>query len=363
MTSHWNETAEILERLEQLQLSGRRSALATVVRIAGSAYRRPGAKLLVEEAGDTMGAISGGCLEADVREVAKHVLASGEAQLRCYDMRADETVLWGLGLGCAGEVDVFVQPVGPAFAPVLARWRELLRADAAFAVATAIDAAAGSHATCLIEQAGNGSGHCTLGPPAIAEAIWSAGRRLLADGDSGVHSVIERTVFFEILRPPRHVLVIGAGDDAMPLVEYAAESGFRVTVADHRPGLLSAGRFPAACSVVHARPDDPEVALPMAGALAVVKTHSFLHDREWARRLLAAGAAYIGLLGPRRRGEAIRRDVGAEHDPRWFGPIKLDIGTDGSRQIAISIVAELLAFTARRPPRHLSEREEAIHAD
>ena len=95
----------------------------------------------------------------------------------------------------------------------------------------------------------------------------------------------------------------------------------------------------------------------------MVKTHSLAHDREWARRLLAAGLPYVGMLGPRERTETILREIGAadRDTERVFGPVGLDLGADGPRQVAISIVAELLAFIAQRQPRHLCERREAIH--
>jgi xanthine/CO dehydrogenase XdhC/CoxF family maturation factor len=184
-----------------------------------------------------------------------------------------------------------------------------------------------------------------------------------------VQAVAGRRVFIEVLPPPPHLLVCGGGDDARPLVAYAADVGFRVTLLDHRPALLAPEWFPQALRRVVARPEDPDLALPPpARTLAVVKTHSLAHDREWVRRLLAAGLPYIGVLGPRGRTEAILRDVGpgaAAGGPapeRVFGPVGLDLGADGPRQVAISIVAELLAFTARREPRHLSARQEAIHA-
>src|SRR5436305_9221348 len=138
--NHWKETAEILTRLAELNAAGRRAALATVVHIVGSAYRRPGAKFLIEETGDTLGSVSGGCLEADVREVAKGVLATGTPSLRHYSTGADEDIVWGLGLGCNGLVDVFVQPAteGP-LAALADRLRGLLAGDSPFVAATVID--------------------------------------------------------------------------------------------------------------------------------------------------------------------------------------------------------------------------------
>src|SRR4051812_28911712 len=159
--SHWKETAEILARLAELKAAGRRAALATVVHIVGSAYRRPGAKFLIEETGDTLGSVSGGCLEADVREVAQTIIANGAARkpsLRHYSTGSDGDVVWGLGLGCNGMVDVFVQPatVGP-LAELANRVRQLLAGDSPFALVMVIEGD-GSGATLLVEAEGGVQG-------------------------------------------------------------------------------------------------------------------------------------------------------------------------------------------------------------
>jgi xanthine dehydrogenase accessory factor len=391
--NHWKETAEILSRLAELEAAGRRAALATVVDIVGSAYRRPGAKFLIEDQGGTLGSVSGGCLEADVREVAQAVVQTGRPSLRHYNT-GDEDVVWGLGLGCNGLVDVFVQPAteGP-LAALAGGLRELFAGDAAVALATVVAPAAGEDGqelgTVLAIDCRD-AGEPREPPADVHGSLGSLGSReldrqvveraggLVAAGRSGVHEIAGRRVFLEVLPPPPHLLVCGGGDDARPLVAYAADVGFRVTVLDHRAGLLAAEWFPQALRRVVARPEDPELALPPpARTLAVVKTHSLAHDREWVRRLLAAGLPYVGVLGPRGRTESILRDVelragagegrfaarhGASERERVFGPVGLDLGADGPRQVAISIVAELLAFTARREPRHLSARQEAIHA-
>ncbi|TMA14771.1 MAG: XdhC family protein, partial [Deltaproteobacteria bacterium] len=109
---HWVETAAILDRLSKLIAGGHSAALATVVRISGSAYRRPGAKLLVEEDGTMQGGVSGGCLENDVRALALEVLRGGASRMLHYDTGSDEETLWGLGLGCEGAVDVYLQRIG-----------------------------------------------------------------------------------------------------------------------------------------------------------------------------------------------------------------------------------------------------------
>ena len=333
--NHWKETAEILSRLAELRAAGRRAALATVVQIVGSAYRRPGAKFLIEETGDTIGSVSGGCLEADVREVAREVMATGKPSLRHYSTGTDEDVVWGLGLGCNGLVDVFIQPAteGPLVEQAN-RLRDLLAGDSAFAISTVLEG----------ERTG-------------ATTVVEAGGAI-----SGVQATAGGQVFVEALPPPPHLVVCGAGDDARPLVTYAAEAGFRVTVVDHRQGLMQPSWFPQAARLVVARPEEPADLPPAGRSLAVVKTHSLNHDREWVRRLLDAGVPYVGVLGPRLRTEAILREIGREGDERVYGPVGLDLGADGPHQVSLAIVAELLAFTAQREPRHLSERQEAIHA-
>jgi len=359
--NHWKETAEILTRLAQLKAAGKRAALATVVHIVGSAYRRPGAKFLIEETGDTLGSVSGGCLEADVREIAMGVLATGTPSLRHYSTGADEDMVWGLGLGCNGLVDVFIQPAteGP-LAELSDRLQDFLAGDAPLVAATVVNGE-GLGATLLLAPDGTVQG--SLGAADLDRLTVERARGLIPAGRSILQTIAELGIFFEVLPPPPHLIVCGAGDDARPLVAYAADAGFRVTVIDHRPALLAAEWFPQASRLVLARPEDQSLVLPpSARSLAVVKTHSLAQDREWARRLLAAGVPYVGMLGPHARTESILREIGTDGEGKVFGPVGLDLGADGPRQVALAIVAELLAFIAGRQPRHLNERKEAIHA-
>ncbi len=365
--NHWRETAEVLARLADLTAAGRRAALATVVRISGSAYRRPGARFLIEDSGDTLGGVSGGCLEADVREVAREqVMVTGEPSLRHYSTGSDDDQVWGLGLGCNGLIDVFIQPAteGP-LADLHERLRELVAGDEAFALATVVE---GDGLGSTMLAAPDGSIHGSLGSAELEARVAVRMRDRISAGGSGVDSIDGRGVFVEVLPPPPHLIVCGAGDDARPLVAYAADAGFRVTLVDHRPALLDPAFFPQASRRLTARPDSPEVALPPPGrSLAVVKCHSLAVDREWVRRLLDAGLPYVGVLGPRARTDFILSEIGARPGEsagaaRVYGPVGLDLGADGPQQVALSIVAELLAFLSGREPRHLCERKEAIHA-
>jgi xanthine/CO dehydrogenase XdhC/CoxF family maturation factor len=331
------------------------------VRIEGSAYRRPGAKLLIEEGGASLGGISGGCLEEDVREVGREVLRSGKPRLRHYDTGTEDTRVWGLGLGCNGRVDVFVQPVATEWdREVWRRIRDRLREDTPFAVATVV-AGPGAGAVLAVGEPAGMAG--TLGDRALDEETGRLAGRALAAGESRVVELDGRRLFVEVLLPPPCLLVCGAGDDAIPLVASAVTVGFRVAVADHRSAFVSPERFPGARGLFVRRPEEDLRNLPLGPrTYAVVMTHSLKHDREWLRRLLETDVPYIGVLGPRARAEKMLDDVGVASGERVYGPVGLDLGAEGAEQVAVSIVAEVLAVASRREPRHLRGKQVAVHA-
>lgn len=372
---HWQETAQIVGRVAELAAAGRRAAMATVVRIDGSAYRRPGAKLLVEEDGATCGGVSGGCLEADVREIAGAVMRGGAPRLCHYETGDDDRTVWGLGLGCNGAVDIFVQPVTSGDTLDLARQvGTLLAGDSPFAVSTVVRGPSAALGRTLL--AGDGLAAGSTGAPGLDREIARRSDTLLAGGESKLYDIesdgadTDSTgVFTEVHVPPPRLVICGAGDDAMPLAAFASRIGFRVTVVDHRPAHLSRERFPDA-ERIDRRPTDGLEGFPLGPRThVVVMTHSFAHDREWIRRLLRTGAPYIGLLGPRARRDEILGQIGASGEPgaatgtdRLFAPVGLDLGADGPEQVAVSILAELLAVRASSAPRHLRDKEGVIHA-
>jgi xanthine/CO dehydrogenase XdhC/CoxF family maturation factor len=358
---HWQELGQILDRVLLLAREGRPAALAIVTRIRGSAYRRPGAKLLVEDDGSLLGGVSGGCLEEDVRQVGLEVIRSGVSRVRHYETGGDDTRVWGLGLGCDGQVDVAVQPV--TVAAVQATWgrvRGLLDQDFPFALSTVVEDGAAAQALAVGESGRLAGGLEDAGAEAEAEAAAAASLRTRR---SSLHPAGSRTVFTEVLVPPPNLLVCGAGDDARPLAAFAAAVGFRVFVADHREAYLTAARFPAARRLLPLRPDQESGELPASGrTLAVVMTHSLKRDTEWVRRLVATDVPYVGVLGPRPRTEKMASGLGARERARLFGPVGLDLGADGPEQVALSILAELLAVSSGHEPRHLRERAVAVHA-
>ena len=349
----------MLDRLVQLSAAGRRAAIATVIRIEGSAYRGPGAKLLVEDSGDSLGSVSGGCLEADLREVALDVLRSGNPAVRLYDTGSDDSEPWGLGLGCNGTVETFVQPFTSAEArAAAAQVRELLDGDDVFAVATLVEGSVAGRALVVSEAGSSG----TTGDAELDAAIVDASRLRLADRRTSTLELGQGRLFVEVHVPPSHLVVFGAGDDAMPLVAAASAAGFRVTVCDHRPAFLTGERFGNARRrfIVD---EDTWDELPLGeDTFAVVMAHAIEHDQRYLADLLETPVPYIGLLGPRDRAEDLLDGAPRTARERVYAPIGLDIGAEGPEQIAVCVVAEVLAARAGRAGGHLREREDAIHA-
>jgi xanthine/CO dehydrogenase XdhC/CoxF family maturation factor len=352
----WLETRQILAQIDALRRDRTRAALATVVRVRGSAYRHPGAKLVMGEDERSVGNVSGGCLEQDVREVARRVIASGVAERRTYCGGSSEIAAWDLGVGCDGEVEIVIEPV----VSDRTTERELMEAESPFVVITRLDAS-------LVEDADTRPG----ARPAAGEL-----HRTILTGDAasdwialGHSQLVERsgaTLFVDVMVPPPRLLVVSAGDDARQLARLADEVGFRVVVADRRPGLLTAERFPASVRLLETDAARLGERLVLDGeSFAVVMTHHFADDLDYLRALLRSPVRYLGVLGPRQRTErllGVLREEGPVDDARIFGPVGLDIGTDGAEQVALSILAEILAVRSGRRARSLRDRGAPIHA-
>jgi xanthine/CO dehydrogenase XdhC/CoxF family maturation factor len=202
--------------------------------------------------------------------------------------------------------------------------------------------------------------------PALDGEVAAWAREWLGEGDSAIHQISGRTIFVDLYAPPPVLLIVGAGEDSRPLARLAIDLGFRVSVVDRRPALLEPDRFPAGTRCLLARPSELQ-GHPFSGdrCHAVVMTHNFEDDREYLRALLAVPLAYLGVLGPRQRTERILRGLEAELDfdeGRVYGPIGLDIGTEGAEQVALSILAEILAVRSGRAAGSLRDRVRPIHA-
>src|SRR5687767_11758184 len=221
------ELESILRSIEEGVAAGHRMALATIVGVRGSTYRREGARLLVPEHGPPVGTISGGCLEDDVRSAATEVMASGTPQLLRFDLTADDEAVWGWGLGCNGIIDVLVEPNDLAVQTAAAVKRALEERQT-LAVVSVVHAVAGGPppgTRFAIDQRGRVEG--SLGDDHRDREAREVARMALADDRPGlVELATGERAFVDVMRPPIRLLVCGAGPDAPPLVRFAAGLGW-----------------------------------------------------------------------------------------------------------------------------------------
>jgi len=370
------ELTEILDAIDRFAAAGEPMALATIVGVRGSTYRRQGARLLLTRSQEMVGNISGGCLEGDVMVVADEVMTSGQARLVTYDLTADDDVVWGLGLGCNGAVDIFVEPVDPS-AEIFTLYRKAIAEERALAVVTVLSGAApagpGPFAQPRLAVWADGARIGTLGDATMDDRAARAGTAAIQEGASRILSLPGSAgavqAFVEVLRPPIRLVVCGAGHDAVPVVQLAAQMGWRVVVVDSRERFLTRDRFPAARQFIKADPTSAADRVPMDDrTYVVIMTHNYLHDRDLLRGFLRTGAGYLGMLGPRIRTEKIldelRRDgvtVSDRDHGRIFGPLGLDIGGETPEEIALAIVGEIQAVESGRRGGFLRERRGPIH--
>ena len=330
--------------------AGMSLVLASVFETEGSTYSKAGARMLITADGDFQGMLSGGCLEGDLAERARAVLASGAPQSVTYDLGQDDEELWGLGVGCDGLMRIFLQPLTPGnqyepFAAMCLAYAGQAEQIAATVLDSDVDelAAGASLVTVAGDVAYNDISDTWL--PQIQAEAGAALRQGQSLTGTLRTAAGQANILYAILRPPPRILVLGAGLDAEPVVRLACELGWRVTVQDHRPAYIESGDFSAA-DAVHCVPVG-EVAAKLdlqRFAAAVVMSHHLASDRQYLRQLALSDIEYIGLLGPRDRRVRLLQELGEFADkltPRLHGPAGLDIGGRGPASIALSIVAEI----------------------
>jgi len=331
-----NEISRILAALAAAPLES--AALGTLVGVEGSSYRRPGARLLLLSGGGRIGSISGGCLEEDVIERARRVLATGQAEVVTYDTTSENDIVWGVGLGCQGKVHLLIERI-PIERP---RWLTVLLENIGARRPTAVAIVHG------------GSSVAEWGTRLETELPVSGG---------------ELAIFRETIAPPPELLVFGAGDDAQPLVRMACETGWRVTVVDSRAAYANAVRFPEAATIAAIPVEEVVTQVSLdPRTFAVVMTHRYAEDKKILGILLTRPLAYLGILGPRKRTERLLAELQSENVADiyfnvagLYSPIGLDLGGSTPELVALSILAEMQACLSKRAPVHLRDRPGPIH--
>jgi xanthine dehydrogenase accessory factor len=341
--------APLLPLYQREHGAGRAVALAVVVHTSGSTYRKPGALMLIAADGEYAGLLSGGCLESDLHEHALQVMASGNAKVITYDTGGSDDLLWGLGVGCEGSMQILLLRVGPEngwqpLALFTGAHRRHERVAAAVVIASP-DSTLPAGSVILMEGQPGGAPV----PLALHDGIQSLLRRALDDGRPialGGATEVLRVLAIPLALPPR-LLLLGGGPDAQPLVDFAARLAWRITVYDHRAAYAQTGRFPQAEQVVLGRPEALAETLDTRRFdAAVIMSHHLPSDLAYLRTLSATHIPYVGLLGPAVRREKLLADLGADAarlNGRLRAPIGLNIGGRAPESIALSIVAEIHA--------------------
>lgn len=351
------------------------AVLATVVAVEGSAYRRPGAKMVI--GGDSgVGAVTAGCLEEEVVALADQVLDDGRPHVERFDLTDGDDV-WGLGVGCNGVIDVLLEPLDESYRPVV----EAYESGEDTVVLTVLDGddthVERGDRTVVFPAEHDGSGLSLENPSwpdQLLAALDDPTNRLAAVDSSDTVSVRYAgsvvDVFVDSVTAPPELVVFGSGRDIAPVARSASRVGFQVTVVTFRGGAATEDRYPAADRVVATSPADlRDVVSFDTDTYAVLMTHNFVDDRIALTELLDTPTEYVGLLGPRKRFEELRaaladdgRHLTEDELDRVYTPVGLDLGGDTPFHVAQSIVAELTAVHHGRSPKHLTDRAGPIHA-
>jgi xanthine dehydrogenase accessory factor len=364
-----SEIQSMLSAFELSQHQGKAAFLATVVRTQGSTYRRSGARLFMTDDGQTIGMVSGGCLERDIFEHTQQRMLTGEPIVITYDHTAPEDILWGFGLGCNGVVDVLIEPLHPPDDPLtfFARcWRDRTPGVLASLIQVEGDLTPlgaclmlTSDLTTVLDQA----------EPELVDMIGSDAQIVLQNQQSIVKQYKLATrqvqIFFEFVQPPIHLMLFGAGQDAILVTQYAKSLGWFVTVVDCRANIVSYERFDQSDRVIlthREKLDDIEIERE---SVAVVMTHNYYDDLETLRLLLPTSIQYIGLLGSRQRTQQLLKDLQQDYTEaqlvKLYTPVGLDIGAETPHAIALSILAEIQSVLSDRTGGSLKYRQGAIH--
>ena len=373
------EIKDIIRAYDEAIKQGKQTALATVVHVEGSSYRRPGARMLVTADGQLTGAISGGCLEGDALRKASLAMIEKRTMLVTYDTNDEDDAKLGMGLGCNGIIQVLIEPIDKTNTnnPI-----ELLKAVAEKrqkAVLVTLfslqDKKNPQPGTCLLLKE---DGTITGGLPELKEVLKADAKNALNNQSSsfknypgsGESETYNITAFIEFIKPAVSLVVVGAGNDVMPLVGMAGILGWEATVVDGRANYAKTERFPSACQVLVSKPEDvlKQLIIDEQTVFALM-THNYNYDMAILRELVHKNLMYIGLLGPKKKLDRMIAELkenglnlSEQQLSTLHGPIGLDIGAETPEEIALSIIAEIKAVLSGKQGKPLKSIGEVIHA-
>jgi xanthine dehydrogenase accessory factor len=366
------EIIDIVSAYEKAVKENKKTALATVVLVEGSAYRRAGARMLITEDGQLTGAISGGCLEGDALRKARMVIMQQEPLLVTYDTMDDDDAKLGVGLGCNGIIHILIEPINDGKTNPITLLKAVISSRGYSVLVTLfnIDDRKAPQPGCCLCLA---DGQLVLNGLAVLpyqNELLEDAKNALDNQRSAITSYQGYTAFVECVKPMISLIILGGGNDTIPLTKFAAILGWNVTVVDGRPNYASSERFPFVNKLMVAKPDQVLDGIEFNEWTAfVLMTHNYNYEIDFLKELLPLHPSYIGILGPKKKLERMLEELettGTTITERNLetihGPVGLDIGSETSEEIALSIVAEIKAVFSDRNGHPLKYKTTVIHA-
>lgn len=368
------EILDIIQAHKTATQQNKSTALATVVHVEGSSYRRPGARMLVTEDGALTGAISGGCLEGDALKKALHVMLKRKPMLVTYNTNDEDDAKFGLGLGCNGVIQVLIEPLladdenSPIrFLQTLAEKRQKGVLVTLFSL---LDKKEPQPGTCLLcTEAGEVKSKTNNFHDQLLLDAKEAMIKNQSSFKNYVGTVQQVSAFIEMIQPPVSLVIIGAGNDVMPLVQMADILGWQSIVTDGRPAYANKERF-ANCQVLVAQPENVLRHISIDDrTVFLLMTHNYNYDMAMLPLLLEKQVSYLGMLGPKKKKERMLQELAEkgtvftdEQLSVLHSPVGLDIGAETPEEIALSIISEIKAVFAGKQPMSLKDNTDVIHA-
>lgn len=368
------EIRDIIGAFDEAQKLGKQAALATVVHVDGSSYRRPGARMLITEDGHLTGAISGGCLEGDALRKALLVMTEKKSKLVTYDTMDDDDAKFGVGLGCNGIIQVLIEPIDPGYPnnPIqfLKAVNEKRLKSVLITLFSLQDKKNSQYGTCLLLKEDKSIVDTA---PVLKDILTADATEALLNQNSSFKNYVSEnqnlTAFIEVIKPPVSLIIIGAGNDVVPLADMADILGWETTVVDGRANYAKQERFMSACKVLVSKPENvlKQIAIDEQ-TVFVLMTHNYNYDMAMLRQLIQRNVVYAGMLGPGKKLERMLDELKeeginltAQQLSIIHTPVGLDIGAETSEEIALSILAEIKAMFAGRLGTSLKSHKDVIH--
>jgi xanthine/CO dehydrogenase XdhC/CoxF family maturation factor len=362
------ELNDIILAYDKAMLQNKRTALATVVKVEGSSYRRPGARMLITEDGEITGAISGGCLEGDALRKAQFAMFEQKNKLEIYDTTDDEDNKLGVQLGCNGIVYILFEPIQNDYEnnPInLLKEVATQRKDAVLITLFNPNKNLPQKGTVAFKNEEE-----SFFRNDDVKSLQTECRQVLQQKNSFVKNCEEScSVLFQFIPPAMELVIVGAGNDVQPLVEMASLLGWKIIVVDGRPTYATQQRFPKASKISITKPSEILSAVNIGEQTAIVlMTHNYNYDLAALQQLINTNCNYIGVLGPKKKlhkmiDESKEKGIVINDDVMQsiYAPVGLDIGAETSEEIALSIIAEIKAVFSQRVGTSLKEKTTEIH--